>query len=132
MAIATRRFPSRAPVAYSELRPRLESGDLLLCSGTGVFSRMIQAASESVWSHVAFVMRLDSIDRVMVLESVEPIGVRTVPLRKYVEDYDNRGNPYPGRLAVARHDDFAQRADDDDALRKLSKVRGGPLRLSIR
>jgi hypothetical protein len=29
---------------------------------------------------VAFVMRLDEIDRVMVLESIEGKGVRTVPL----------------------------------------------------
>ena len=85
-----------------------------------MFSRMIQAASDSVWSHVAFVMRLDAIDRVMVLESLEPIGVRTVPLRKYVEDYDSCGNPYPGRLAVARHDEFDKMADDR-ALRRLGK-----------
>ncbi len=85
-----------------------------------MFSRMIQAASDSVWSHVAFVMRLDAIDRVMVLESLEPIGVRTVPLRKYVEDYDSRGSPYPGRLAVARHDEFEKKANGR-ALRRLGK-----------
>lgn len=120
MTIATKGIPSRPPVRYSELRPRLRSGDLLLCSGTGTFSRMIQAASGSVWSHVAFVMRLDAIDRVMVLESLEPIGVRTVPLRKYMEDYDSCGNPYPGRLAVARHDEFEKKADAR-ALRRLGK-----------
>ncbi len=120
MTIATKGFPSRSPVRYSELRPELRSGDLLLCSGTGTFSRMIQAASDSVWSHVAFVMRLDAIDRVMVLESLEPLGVRTVPLRKYVEDYDSCGNPYPGRLAVARHDEFEKKADGR-ALRRLGR-----------
>ena len=120
MAIATKRFPKRPPVRYRELRPELRSGDLLLCSGTGMFSRMIQAASDSVWSHVAFVMRLDAIDRVMVLESLEPIGVRTVPLRKYVEDYDSCGNPYPGRLAIARHDEFEEKANGR-ALRRLGK-----------
>lgn len=52
---------------------------------------MIQRATRSVWSHVAFVMRVDSIDRVMVLESREPIGVRTVPLRTYLADYDDEG-----------------------------------------
>ena len=100
MAIATKSIPRRLPVRYDDLRPELKSGDLLLCSGTGMFSRMIQAASDSVWSHVAFVMRLDAIDRVMVLESLEPIGVRTVPLRKYVVDYDSCGNPYPGRIGA--------------------------------
>ena len=120
MAIALKRFPRQPAVGYGELRRELRSEDLLLCSGTGMFSRMIQAASESVWSHVAFVMRLDAIDRVMVLESLEPIGVRTVPLRKCMEDYDSHRNPYPGRLAVARHADFAGRADQD-ALRRLGK-----------
>ena len=81
-----------------------------MCSGSGIFSRMIQAGTKSAWSHVGFVMRLDDIDRVMVLESVEPIGVRTVPLSKYLTDYDNEGNPYPGGLAIARHDAFASKA----------------------
>ena len=69
---------------------------------------MIQRATKSVWSHVGFVMRLDNINRIMVLESVEPLGVRTVPLRKYIEDYDNKGNPYPGGLVIAHHADFAE------------------------
>ena len=120
MAIATKSIPRRPPVRYNDLRPELRSGDLLLCSGTGMFSRMIQAASDSVWSHVAFVMRMDAIDRVMVLESLEPIGVRTVPLRKYVEDYDSCNNPYPGQLALARHDEFEKKVDDR-ALQRLSK-----------
>ena len=52
-------------------------------------------------------MRLDAIDRVMVLESVESIGVRTVPLRKYLLDYDNQNHPYPGGIVIARHSGFA-------------------------
>ncbi len=103
MSIPKHRFPRRSVTDYDRVRPRIESGDLLLCSGTGTFSRMIKAATESVWSHVGFVIRLDVFDRIMVLESVEPLGVRTVPLRKYLVDYDNRGNPYPGRMVVARH-----------------------------
>ena len=47
-------------------------------------SQMIQAATDSIWSHVAFVVRLEVIDRIMVLESLEPVGVRTVPLSKYL------------------------------------------------
>ena len=73
-----------------------------------MFSRMIQKSTGSAWSHVGFVMRLDAIDRVMVLESVEPLGVRTVPLRKYLQDYDSRGNkPYPGGVVIARHKAFS-------------------------
>ena len=54
---------------------------------------MIQAATGSIWSHVGFLMRLDEIDRIMVLESVEPLGFRTVPLRNYLTDYDINGIP---------------------------------------
>ena len=82
-------FPRREKQDYDKFRHQIASGDLLLCSGSGMFSRMIQASTKSVWSHVGFVMRLDSIDRIMVLESVEPLGVRTVPLIKYLTDYDN-------------------------------------------
>ncbi len=84
----------------------------MLCSGSGWFSKMIQKGTKSVWSHVGFVMRLDNIDRVMVLESVEPLGVRTVPLSKYLDDYDNKNNPYPGGFVIARHDDFHSKATD--------------------
>ena len=110
MTISIRKFPTAPVVNYTQFRPQIASGDLLLCSGSGIFSRMIRAGTKSVWSHVGFVMRLDAIDRIMVLESVEPLGIRTVPLSKYLTDYDSKGNPYPGRLAIARHDDFNAKA----------------------
>lgn len=106
MSISIDRLPTRRQRDYEEVRPDIRSGDLLLCSGSGVFSRLIQASTGSVWSHVGLVMRLDAIDRVMVLESLEPQGVRTVPLRKYVGDYNNDGEPYPGLVAIARHRGF--------------------------
>jgi len=106
MPIAIDKFPKQAAVPYEDIRNQLQDGDVLLCSGSGVFSAMIQQATKSVWSHVAFVLRLDSIDRVMVLESVEPIGVRTVRLSKYLEDYANDNKPYPGGLAILRHKEF--------------------------
>ena len=106
MGIPVKQFPNLRPKTYEELRTEIKSGDLLLCQGSGIFSQMIQKVSNSVWSHVAFIMRLDEIDRIMVLESVEPIGVRTVPLSHYVRDYKNKKG-YPGKLLIARHDDFA-------------------------
>lgn len=110
--LRTDRFPtSEPPSDYSKLRDEIRSGDLLLCSGSGWFSKMIQRATGSVWSHVAFVMRLEALDRVMVLESVEPLGVRTVPLSKYLHDYDSLGNPYPGGLVLARHTHFGTDAE---------------------
>ena len=83
----------------------------MLCSGSGVISHMIQAATGSAWSHVELVMGLDAIDQVMALDSVEPLDLRTVPLRKYLGDYDSRGNSYPGGIAIANHKDFSTMAN---------------------
>ncbi|MEW6593719.1 MAG: YiiX/YebB-like N1pC/P60 family cysteine hydrolase [Thermodesulfobacteriota bacterium] len=110
MAISVKSFPKEQPVNYDAFRSQIQTGDILLCSGSGWFSKMIQGSTESVWSHVGFVMRLDSIDRVMVLESVEPLGVRTVPLSKYLTDYDSDRHPYPGGLILARHQEFQAKA----------------------
>src|SRR4051812_34187308 len=107
MAISNQYFKNTTASKYDKVRQDIKSGDLLLCSGSKPFSRAIQAATGSIWSHVAFILRLDSIERIMVLESVESIGVRTVPLSSYVRDYNGCGKGYAGDLAVARHDDFA-------------------------
>lgn len=106
MPIPVDSFPAQTPVDYANVRSSLEAGDLLLCSGTGKFSRTIRKFTQSIWSHVGFIMPLQAIDRIMLLESVESVGVRTVPLSKYVNNYDNRGRRYPGSLAVARHSSF--------------------------
>jgi hypothetical protein len=91
--------------SYSDVRHHIKSGDILLCSGASTFSKMIQRATNSMWSHVAFILRLDVIDRIMVLESVESIGVRAVTLSSYLWDYNATGKAYPGKLLVARHHD---------------------------
>ena len=106
MAISVKTFPRLTPKNYDAVRPQLQSGDILLCSGSALFSRIIQKTTKSVWSHVGFVLWLEKINRVMVLESVESIGVRTVPLSHYVRDYKGDGKGYPGRILIARHRDF--------------------------
>ena len=100
------RFPTADPTPYGDCRGEIRPGDLLLCSGTGAFSRLIQGATKSQWSHVGFLMPIPSIDRVMVLESVESVGVRTVPLSRYLTNYSNSGRGYGGGIVIARHGDF--------------------------
>lgn len=94
---------------YKELRHEIRSGDILLCSGNSLFSTLIQKATNSIWSHVAFILRFDAIDRVMVLESVESIGVRTIPLSNYIRDYNATGSGYPGQVMLARHEDVKEK-----------------------
>lgn len=99
-------FPNVPTQQYDQIRNTINSGDLLFGSGTSIMSKMIEGATGSVWSHVAFVIRLEVMDRIMVLESVESIGVRTVPLSSYVRDYNGTKAAYPGRIMIARHQDF--------------------------
>ena len=112
MPLERNQFPSVPPTPYADLRPQLRSGDVLLCSGNGIFSNLIQRATRSVWSHVGLILRVDAIDRVMLLESLEPVGVRTVRLSKYLTNYANDHRPYPGKLAVIRHLELDAHAAD--------------------
>ena len=88
-------------LAYPDLRKKLESGDLFFAAGDYLISKAIQKMTGSPWSHVGIILRLDSIDRVLLLESVEDTGVRFAPLSKYIHEYEN-GKPYKGRAVVAR------------------------------
>lgn len=108
--VSTDRFPDVGEIAYDRVRDDIQSGDLLLCSGSYPFSRILQFATDSCWSHVGLILRLDPVDRVMVLESVETFGVRTIPLSKYLNDFDNAGGAYRGGVIVARHRGFSKAA----------------------
>jgi len=88
-------------VPYADLRSKLRSGDLLFTSGDYLVSKAIQKVTGSPWSHVGIVFRVDSINRVLLLESVEDMGVRFAPLSKYLSDYED-GKPYKGRAVLAR------------------------------
>jgi hypothetical protein len=86
---------------YEDVRDALVSGDLLFASGDYLVSKAIQKFTGSPWSHVGIIFRLDSIDRIMLLESVEDIGVRFISLSKYLTDYGHE-KPYRGRVVLAR------------------------------
>ena len=88
---------------YAEAREQIRSGDILMCSGTSLFSKGIQLATKSKWSHVGILLKIPEINRIMVLESVETRGVQSVPLSSYVKDYNGSGVPYAGELAIYRH-----------------------------
>ncbi|WP_444985114.1 hypothetical protein [Halomonas mongoliensis] len=118
MPLSRSEFPAQPAETYSNLRKQVQHGDILLCSGNGVFSAMIQQATDSVWSHVGFILRLDDVDRVMLLESVESIGVRTVRLSKYLVNY-SKGKPYNGGLVVIRNKGFS-RVVQEGMLKKLA------------
>jgi hypothetical protein len=80
----------------------VQTGDLFLCSGHAAMSKLIRFATRSTWSHVAIAVRVDSIERVLVCESVEKIGVRALPLRTFLLGVGGR-KPYRGQVLLARH-----------------------------
>jgi cell wall-associated NlpC family hydrolase len=107
---------ARLPVRpYDSLRGALRSGDLVFCSGSYLFSGLIQRFTGSVWSHVGIVYRDDHLQRLFVLESETGIGVRLVPISKYLRDYHGRRRPYRGQIVIGRlspepGDELARRA----------------------
>lgn len=113
MAIPPDALERFAAQPYDAIRPEVRTGDLILCSGSSVFSRLIRWATGSPWSHVAMAVRLEAIDQVIVMESVERIGVRAVALKSFLTRDSNGRKPYPGRLLLARHAEWEAKATPD-------------------
>ncbi len=97
------------PQAYAKVRAEVRDGDILLCSAHDRFSKLIRWATHSQWSHVAIAFRIEKIDRVMVLEAVKKLGVRTVPLSTFIARTSSGTTPYPGHILLARHEAFTDR-----------------------
>ena len=122
MALDIKTFPTSPFIERSNLSQALRPGDLLFASGSGKFSSLIKWCTGSVWSHVAFLLKVDMLDSMMVMESVENIGVRCVPLDKYLTDYDSKFHPYNGGLVVARHKKITAALRDSKNLETLTRT----------
>ena len=95
----------------------IQTGDILLGAGTHAMSRLIRLATHSDWSHVAFAVRVDSIDRVLVCESVEKIGVRALPLHTFLYGVQGK-KPFPGPVLLARNENLT--AASPDSIRAMT------------
>src|SRR5580704_8347711 len=95
------------PQPYSALRHEVRDGDILLCSATDPFSRLIRWATKSPWSHVALAYRWPDVNRIMVFESVQQLGVRCVTLDRFISQSSTGQKPFPGKIILARHADYA-------------------------
>jgi hypothetical protein len=115
------KFPRLTKQKYVDIRSEIKNGDILIASGDYSISKLIQKATDSCWSHVAIVMRLDGLDRVMVLESIEDHGVRTLPLSEYIKNFEGTNRGYKGRLAIARHNEFEEMAKDVEKLKSMGQ-----------
>jgi hypothetical protein len=98
------------PESLSAIAPRVRDGDLLLCSGNDPFSRLISWSTKSPWTHVALAYRWPALGRIMVFEAVQQIGVRAVPLERFIAQSSTGQRPYPGKIILARHGGYSDRA----------------------
>ncbi len=65
---------SPVSMSYQEIRPLLQTGDIVLFSGVRLFSRLIKIVTRSMWSHIAMIVRDDK-DNVLCWESSGGKGV---------------------------------------------------------
>lgn len=69
----------------------IQSGDILAFSAGKPYSRLIQRATRSPYSHVGMALWMGpygrpNLRRLCCLEAIEPGGVRVIPLPPYLED----------------------------------------------
>lgn len=87
---------------YEKIRDNLKTGDLFFSSGSYTFSGIIQKMTKSAWSHVAIIYKDEELGRVMILEAEPRIGIRLIPLSKYLKDYKGIRRPYKGQIVLAK------------------------------
>lgn len=98
----TKKILKEMPVIrYENVRDFIKTGDIIFCSGSYAFSGIIQRLTKSTWSHVAVVYKDEELGRVMMLEAEPRIGIRLIPLSKYLKDYKGSKRPYKGQIVVA-------------------------------
>jgi Permuted papain-like amidase enzyme, YaeF/YiiX, C92 family len=89
-------------IPYEKIREHLKTGHIFFSSGSYLFSGIIQKLTRSAWSHVAIVYKDEELGRVMILEAEPRIGIRLIPLSKYMRDYKGKRRPYKGQVVLAK------------------------------
>jgi hypothetical protein len=89
-------------IRYEKIRDQLKTGHIFFSSGSYTFSGIIQRLTKSAWSHVAIVYKDEALGRVMILESEPRIGIRLIPLSKYMRDYKGTKRAYKGQIVIAK------------------------------
>ncbi|MBK6935624.1 MAG: hypothetical protein IPH18_01115 [Chitinophagaceae bacterium] len=89
-------------IPYEKIRDHLKTGHIFFSSGSYTFSGIIQKLTKSAWSHVAIVYKDEELGRVLILEAEPRIGIRMIPLSKYLTDYKGKKRPYKGQIVLAK------------------------------
>ncbi len=89
-------------IPYDKIRDFLKTGDIVFCSGGYFFSKIIQRLTKSTWSHVAVIYKDEDLGRVLMLEAEPFVGIRLIPLSKYLRDYKGKKRPYKGKIFISK------------------------------
>lgn len=116
MAFGPEVLKELAPEPLEAIAPKVRDGDILLCSATDPFSRLIGWSTKSPWSHVALAYTWPATGRTLAFECVQQIGVHAVALERFISETSTGRHPYPGRILLARH----RRMPAGEALRRLA------------
>jgi Permuted papain-like amidase enzyme, YaeF/YiiX, C92 family len=100
--ITKKKLKEMPVMPYEKVRSFLKTGDIFFSSGSYAFSGVIQKLTKSTWSHVAFVYKDEELGRVLILEAEPYVGIRLIPLSKYLHDYKGKKRPYKGQVAIAK------------------------------
>ncbi|MGG9971503.1 YiiX/YebB-like N1pC/P60 family cysteine hydrolase [Ferruginibacter sp. SUN002] len=101
-ALSPKELKNISTISYEKIRPFLKTGDILFCSGNYLFSGIIQRLTKSTWSHVAVIYKDEELGRVLVLEAEPSVGIRLMPLTKYLRDYKGTKRPYKGKVFISK------------------------------
>ena len=101
-AISKKQIKELPVFPYEKIRDRLKTGHIFFSSGSYTFSGIIQRLTKSAWSHVAIVYKDDELGRVLILEAEPKIGIRLIPLSKYLHNYKGTKRPYKGQVVLAK------------------------------
>lgn len=100
-AITKKQIKELPVIHYEKIREQLKTGHIFFSSGSYTFSGIIQRLTKSAWSHVAIVYKDEELGRVMILEAEPRVGIRLIPLSKYLKDYKGTRRPYKGQIIMA-------------------------------
>ncbi len=89
-------------IQYDKIRDFVKTGDIVFCSGGYLFSKIIQRLTKSTWSHVGVVYKDEELGRVLLLEAEPFVGIRLIPLSKYLRDYKGKKRPYKGKIFICK------------------------------
>jgi Permuted papain-like amidase enzyme, YaeF/YiiX, C92 family len=96
-------------IPYEKIRENLKTGHIFFSSGSYTFSGVIQRLTKSTWSHVAIIYKDEELGRVLVLEAEPYVGIRLIPLSKYLKDYKGKKRPYKGQIVLAKLTDMPEK-----------------------